>query len=107
MQEKLRLPPVWPAPTQKKKNSEFGMDEAVLFPFDDFRHCWEVKAVFVTQDCEIWLRQEADAQPPSELKELRSQSVEPHLYSEAYLFVSHCLFILCTCVQFSANPDRN
>lgn len=25
--------------TKLKKYSEFGMDEAVLFPFDDFRHC--------------------------------------------------------------------
>lgn len=92
---------------KKKKYSESGMDEAALYPSDDFRHCSEVKAGFVTHPCEIWLRQGAKAQPHSELKELRSRSVELHLYSEAFLFVSHCLFNLCTCVQFSANPDGN
>lgn len=83
------------------------MDEAVLFPFDDLRRCWEVKAVSVTRRCEIWLRQEAEAQLHSKFKELRSRSVEPHLYSESYLFLPQCLFNLCTCVQFSSNPDGN
>lgn len=53
--------------TDSKQSSEFGMDAAVLSPFDDSRHCWEVKAVSVTRRCEIWLRQEAGAQLHSEV----------------------------------------
>lgn len=62
---------------------------------------------FLTRRCEIWLRQEAKAQLHSESKELRSRSVEPHLYWEPYLFLIQCFFNLCTCVQISANPDGN
>lgn len=38
MQEQLRLLQC-DLHRAKKKYSEFEMDEAVLFPFDDFRHC--------------------------------------------------------------------